>query len=325
MKVLLAGATGALGTPLVAALLASGHEVLGLSRTPGNRERLRALGAEPVIADAMDRDGLLAAVRGLKVDAVVHELTALKKIPMRHRDMAITDALREQGTANLLAAARAVGARRFVTQSFFAGYGFYDHGAHLLTEDDVFAPPMHDAFEPHLAAMRSAEQQTFAADGIEGIVLRYGAFYGPGAGTEEMVNLLRGRRFPIPRDGGGTISCVYIEDAATATVAALEKGRAGQAYNVVDDQPVNWRDFLGALATAFGAPPPLSAPRWTLRVAPFAYTFLTSTLRVSNAKAKRELGWTPSAPTYREGIARAAQALGGSTANRHAQIPSPDR
>jgi len=324
MKVLLAGATGAIGTPLVAALLAGGHEVFGLSRTPGSDERLLALGAEPVIADAMDRDGLLAAVGGLQVDAVIHELTALKKIPMRHRDMATTDALRQLGTANLLAVARATGARRFVTQSFFAGYGFYDHGAHVLTEDDAFAPTTHDAFEPHVAAMRSAEQQTFTADGIEGIALRYGAFYGPGAGTEAMLDLLRGRRLPVPRDGGGTISCVYIEDAAAATVAALEKGRPGQAYNVVDDQPVSWGDFLGALADAFGTPPPLPVPRWMLRIAPFAYMFLTSTVRVSNAKAKRELGWTPSAPTYRDGIARTAQALGGSAEGQRTELRSPE-
>jgi nucleoside-diphosphate-sugar epimerase len=242
---------------------------------------------------------------------------------MRHRDMATTDALRTKGTANLLAAARATGARRFVTQSFFASYGFNDHGAHVLTEDDPFAPPARDAFEPHVAAMRSAEQQTVTAEGIEGVVLRYGAFYGPGAGTEAMIDLLRGRRLPVPRDGGGTISWVYIEDAAAATVAALEKGRAGQAYNVVDDRPVSWGEFLGALADAFGAPPPLAVPRWTLRVAPFAYVLLTSNLRVSNANAKRELGWTPSAPTYLEGIARTAQALGGSAGSQRTEPPSP--
>jgi nucleoside-diphosphate-sugar epimerase len=324
MRVLVAGATGAIGMPLVRALRAGGHEVLGLGRTPASGERLRALGAEPVIADAMDLDGLLAGVRGLHVDAVVHELTALKKIAMRHADMAATDALRQQGTANLLAAARETGARRFVTQSFLAGYGFFDHGTHVLTEEDTFAPPAHDAFEPHVAAMRSAERQTFAAEGIEGIVLRYGGFYGPGAGTEAMVRMLRGRRLPVPRGGGGTISWVYIEDAAAATVAALERGRAGQAYNIVDELPVSWGDFLAALAEAFDAPPPLAVPGWMLRVMPFAYTIFTSDIRLSNAKAKRELGWSPSAPTYRDGIARTAAALGASAGSQRTEPPSPD-
>jgi nucleoside-diphosphate-sugar epimerase len=311
MQVLLAGASGAIGTPLIRALVANGHTVLGLSRSPSNRERLRSLGAEPVIAEVLDRDALLAALDGVRADAVIHELTALKKIPMQHRDMYQTDLLREQGTANLLAAARAVGARRFVTQSFFGGYGFYDHGDTLLTEDLPFAPQGHGEFERHLGAMRSAESQTFAAaaSGIEGIVLRYAGFYGPGAGTEEMVGMLRRRSFPVPRGGGGTVSWVYIEDAAAATVAALERGRPGQAYNVADDEPVNWKTFAGALATAFHAPQPFELPRWVFRSMPFAYAVLMATLRISNAKAKSELGWTPSAPTYREGIQRTVQAL----------------
>ncbi len=155
MKVLLAGATGTLGVPLVRALIAGGNDVIGLSRTPGKRDMLRALGAEPLVADVMDPEALLNAVEGLKADAVLHEMTALKKIPTRHRDMAATDALRIQGTANLLAAARLMGARRFVTQSFFMGYGYSDWGDRVLTEEDPFAPPGRGAFERHLAAMRS--------------------------------------------------------------------------------------------------------------------------------------------------------------------------
>jgi nucleoside-diphosphate-sugar epimerase len=313
MNVLVAGATGALGRPLVQALVANGHEVSGLSRTPGNRDRLRALGAEPVIADVLDRAALLRAVDGLEADAVIHQLTSLKKIPMRHGDMALTNVLRTEGTANLLAAARVVGAHQFVTQSFIAGYGYYDHGARVLTENDPFAVPRHDRFDPHLAAMRSAEHQTFSAAGIEGIALRYGLFYGPGAGIEQMVDRLRRRRLPVPRDGGGVVSWIYIADAAAATVAALERGRPGQAYNIVDDEPVNWRQFIEALAAAFGAPRPLTVPRWIFRPAPYAYAMLTSTLRVSNAKAKRELGWAPSVPTYREGIRRTVQALQAAT------------
>ena len=311
MKVLIAGASGALGVPLTRRLIAAGHEVIGLSRTPGNRVKLRALGAEPLIADVMDRAALLAAVDGLKADAVVHALTALKKAPVRHRDMVATNALREAGTANLLAAARAVGARRFVVESMIFGYGYGDWGDKVLTEEDPpFGPPGRSRwFERHIGAMRSAEGQTFAADGIEGIALRYGLLYGPGAGAEDWIKMLRQRRLPVLRDGGGPLSWVYIEDAVAATVAALEKGRPGEAYNVVDDEPASWGEVMRTMAEAVGAPPPLAVPRWALRLAPWAYTLMTSTLRVSNAKAKRELGWTPSYPTYRQGIENTAKSL----------------
>jgi nucleoside-diphosphate-sugar epimerase len=287
MKVLVAGATGAIGVPLVRALVSRGHQVAGLTRRHDNAERLVALGAEPVVADAMDRDRLLAAVEGMQADAVVHELTALKKPPARHRDMAATDALRTQGTANLLAAARTVGARRFVTQSMILGYGYGDHGAKLLTEHDPFAPTGRGRFEPHLAALRSAEQQTFTADGIQGVALRYGLIYGDDPATRTLVALLRRRRLVLPRDGGGTMSWIYLDD----------------------DQPVRWRDFLGALARAVGAPPPRTMPGWLFPLVPYTAAMLTSTLRVSNAKAKTDLAWQPSAPTYRDGIARITATL----------------
>jgi nucleoside-diphosphate-sugar epimerase len=311
MKILLAGATGALGVPLVRALVAGGHEVIGISRTPGKGDKLRTLGAEPLIADVMDQTTLLNAVDGLRADVVLHEMTALKKIPTRHRDMAATDALRDVGTANLLAAARLMGARRFVTQSFFMGYGYGDWGDKVLTEDDPFAPPGRDKFEQDLAAMRSTERQTFTADGIEGIALRYGSLYGPGGATEPIIEMLRRRRLPVPPGGGGITSLIYVEDAAAATVAALERGRSGEAYNVADDEPVSWGEFFGALAKAFGAPRPREIPRWIFRFMPYARAMLMGDHRVSNAKAKRELGWTPSAPSFREGISRLVLALGG--------------
>jgi nucleoside-diphosphate-sugar epimerase len=311
MRVLIAGASGALGVPLTRQLVAAGHEVIGLSRTPGNREKLRALGAKPLIADVMDRRALLAAVDGLQADAVVHVLTALKKAPMRHRNMVATNALREEGTANVLAVAQVVGARRFLVESMIFGYGYGDWGAKVLTEEDPpFGPPGRSRwFERHLRAMRSAESQTFAAEGLEGIALRYGLLYGPGAGAEDWVDMLRRRRLPVLRNGGGPLSWIYLEDAVAATVAALEKGRPGQAYNVVDDQPATWGEFMEAMASTFGAPSPLAVPRWALRLAPYAYTMMTSTMRVSNAKAKRELGWAPSQPTYRQGIEKVAESL----------------
>ncbi len=316
MKVLIAGATGALGVPLVRALIAGGHEVLGMTRKPGKRGFLTSLGALPLVADVMDRYNLLRTVDGLHADAVVHVLTALPRNgPLRHRDMYQTDALRDTGTANLLTAARAVGAHRFLAESMTLGYGYGNWGEQVLTEEQPFAPPGQSReLERHLAAFRELEGQIFEATRagwIEGVALRYGALYGPGAGTAEMVELLRRWRLPLPGGGRAVMSWVYIEDAVSATVAALERARPGQAYNIVDDEPVRLHDFFSLLAQMFSVPPPESLPGWVLRLTvPYAYAFLTTTMRVSNARAKHELGWTPTAPTYREGIARIAQALG---------------
>lgn len=324
MKVLVAGATGALGVPLVRALIASGHEVLGMTRTPGKCGFLTSLGAQPLVADVMDRYSLLRTVDRLQADAVVHVLTALPKSgPLRHRDMYQTDALRDTGTANLLTAARAIGARRFLAESMTLGYGYGDWGEQVLTEEQPFAPPGRSReLERHLAGFRELEVQIFEATRagwIEGVALRYGAFYGPGAGTAEMVELLRRWRLPLPGGGRAVMSWVYIEDAVSATVAALERATPGQAYNIVDDEPVQLHDFFTLLAQMFGVPPPESLPGWVFRLTvPYAYTFLTTTMRVSNARAKRELGWTPSAPTYREGIARVARALGETP-----RVPAP--
>lgn len=304
MRILLAGASGALGTRLTRGLVAAGHTVIGLSRTPANRDRLSALGAQPVIADVLDQGALQRATDGLTADAVISQLTQLKKVPVRHADLWATDRLRTEGTANLLAVARAVGARRFVTQSMIFGYGFGDLGERALTEADPFAPAGRGGFERHLAALREGERQVLRADGIEGIALRYGLFYGSGAGTEEMVEMLRRRRLPVPKTSA--VSMIYIEDACAATIAALARGRAGEAYNVVDDEPVSWRAFLTAVAAAFGVPKPVTVPAWLLRPLPYAHAIMTARCRVSAAKAKQELGWAPSAPTYREGLAAAA-------------------
>ena len=158
--------------------------------------------------------------------------------------------------------------------------------------------------------MRSTEQQTFTADGIEGIALRYGSLYGPGGGSEQMIEMLRRRRLPVPRGGGGITSLICVEDAAAATVAAIERGRPGEAYNVADDEPVSWGQFFGAMAKAFGAPQPREIPRWVFRFMPYARAMLMGDHRISNAKAKRELLWKPTAPTYREGISRLVEVLG---------------
>lgn len=307
MRVLLAGASGAVGTPLTRQLIAAGHQVVGITRSQANAERLRTAGAEAVVADVMDRENLLAAVRGVRADAVMHQLTALGTTKMREA-MQGTNTLRTTGTAHLLAAARAVGAHRFLTQSIVLGYGYRDHGARVITEDDPFAEPASGPFGPAIAAMRSNEEQVFSADEMEGIALRYGAFYGQDSFTRMIINLLRKHRLPVPSSGGGYTNFIYLEDAAAATVAALEKGRAGQAYNIVDDEPARWADYLDALATELGAGRPWRVPTWMLRPIPYLHALMTTSMRVSNAKARRELGWAPAVSTYREGVPLVAKA-----------------
>jgi nucleoside-diphosphate-sugar epimerase len=299
MKVLLAGASGAIGVPITRQLIAHGHQVLGLTRDPAGGRRLQALGATPVVADALDRDGLLRAVDGYRADAVIHELTALRKPPTRHSGMALTNRLRTEGTVNLLAAADVLGARRFLTQSIIFGYGYSAHGGHLLTEDDPFGRPAGNRTDPHVAAMRATEQAAFSAP--EGIALRYGLLYG---GDAAQLRALLARR-GLPVATGGVLGWIHHQDAAAATVAALEHGRPGQAYNLVDDLPATWREVYVAMAEAFGAPPPRRLPRWVFRlVAPYVASFAVDTsMRVANAKARAELGWRPAYPTYRDGIA----------------------
>jgi nucleoside-diphosphate-sugar epimerase len=316
MRVLLAGASGAIGTPLTRQLTATGHQVVGITRRPQSAERLRNAGAEAVVADVMDRENLLAAVRDVRADAVVHQLTNLGTMKMK-KAMQGTSELRTTGTANLLAAARAVGAHRFVTQSIFLGYGYRDHGTGLVTEENPFCEPMSGQFGPAVDAMRVNEEQVFTADEIDGISLRYGFFYGQDIFTRLMTDLVRKRRLPVPSSAGFT-SFIYLEDAAAATVAALAKGRPGQAYNIVDDEPVRWPVYLDALAAELGARRPWRVPAWMLRVIPYVHALMTTSMRVSNAKAKRELGWAPAVSTYREGIrlVTAASRSAGTAASR---------
>jgi nucleoside-diphosphate-sugar epimerase len=301
MRVLLAGASGALGRPLTRRLIGAGHEVIGLCRDPAGAPALMELGAQPLVADALDRIGLLNAVDGLSADAVVHELTALRRPPTRHSGMVGTDRLRNEGTANLVAVAAAIGVTRVVTQSIVLGYGYYDHGRAPLTEDDPFGLPTGSRSDPHVAAMLAAERQTFATG--DGIALRYGMLYGGDA--EQVRPLLARRRLPVV--AGGLLGWVHHEDAAAATVAALEHGRGGEAYNVVDDQAASWQEVYTVMAESFGAPAPHRLPRWLFRMAaPYVATFAADTsMVVSNAKATAELGWKPEFPSYREGIAAA--------------------
>ncbi len=289
--VLLAGANGVLGGHMARALTAAGHKVIGLSRSEKTG----------VAADVLDRDGLLRGVEGLHADVVVHAVTALRKPPTRHRDMALTDSLRVEGMSNLLDAAVVVGARQFVVESIAIGYGYEDFGDRILTEDDPFAPPgKKRQMEKHLRAMRLKEQQAFSTDGIDGIALRFGFLYGPG-GTDALVAMLRKRKIPAP-SGHGVLPWVDLRDAASATVAAIERGRGGEAYNIVDDGPIGFGDHVRAVAEAFDTPKPMTVPLWMLRPMGFAYATARSNMRVSNAKAKRELGWTLTSPTSQAGL-----------------------
>lgn len=297
MRVLVAGATGAIGRPLVAALHTAGYEVLALTR--GSDAQVP--GARSVVADVLDRDQLLRAVNGLSADVVVHQLTALSKPPARYKDVELTNTLRTTGTTHLLEVARALGARRFVTQSMVPGYGYVDHGTQPLTEDDPFGQARGMKTDPAVAAMRSTEQQAFQAEGIDGIALRYGAFYGLSA-SDTFVKVLRAGKLPVPRDGGATMAWIHLSDAVAATVAAIENGVGGQAYNIVDDTPATWGEVFTEHAEARK---PRTLPNWVIRLAApyFAKLMLDTSMRVSNAKAKAELGWTPAFPGFRDGVA----------------------
>ncbi|MFF6790729.1 nucleoside-diphosphate-sugar epimerase [Streptomyces filamentosus] len=287
MRVLLAGATGAIGRPLTRALAREGHEVLALARTEGSARTVRALGATPVRADALDRDGLLRALDGLSADAVVHQLTALKAPKLRLTADDPSNVLRTRGTAHLLDAAGVLGAERFVTQSLVLGYGYRDHGDRPLTEDDPFGVRAGTVADHVVTGLVEAEERVFAADHVAGTALRYGVFHGPGTWFDPAPG---SRPFPVPRGGGGTMAWVHVEDAAEATVAALERGRAGEAYNIVDDRPVTW----GARAAAVRRRPlALPAPLLRLAVPYLGCLMLDTHLRASHAKATRELGWTP--------------------------------
>ncbi|MEV6773079.1 NAD(P)-dependent oxidoreductase [Nocardia sp. NPDC051030] len=311
MKVVIAGATGAIGRPLVTALRLSGHQVYALTRGGRGAELARALGATPVHARVLDRDDLLRATETLTADAVIHQLTAYKRSPPTHYrspGLLRTNALRTVGSRNLVELAENIGATRYLTQSLILGYGIRDHGTEPVTELEPFGRAQGDANDANLAALHEAESQAWQARGMDGIALRYGFFYGPGA-SDMITRGLKLRLLPLPSTGSGHTGFVHIEDAVSATVAALEHGRPGQSYNIVDDEPITWDTMFDAMAAAIGARRPLRVPPRLLRLsAPLAAAqMLDLSLRASNAKAQAELAWKPSYPTYREGVVTVAK------------------
>ena len=310
MKVFVAGATGAIGGQLIPMLVAGGHEVVGLTRTPSKQDRIRELGAKPAVADALDPEAVAQVVAEAEPEAVIHELTSIDTASFsRSMDkmFASTNRLRTEGTDHLLAAARAVGAGRFIAQSF-AGWPFERTGGPIKTEEDPLQSSPPKTVSETLGAIRYLEEAVTGADGIEGIALRYGGFYGPGTSISldpvgAQVEMLRKRRLPVIGNGAGIWSLVHIEDAAAATAAALERGGPGN-YNVVDDEPVRVSVLLPELAQAVGAKPPRHLPKWLGRlVAGEGNAIMMTEVRGAfNEKAKRELGWELRYPSWRQGF-----------------------
>jgi nucleoside-diphosphate-sugar epimerase len=305
MNIFVAGATGALGRQLVPMLVARGHEVTAMSRSGA----APAPGVRAVAADGLDRDAVIAAVVKARPEVVVHEMTALTGLAdLRRfeRAFAPTNRLRTEGTDNLLAGAHAAGARRLVAQSY-AGWPYARVGGPVKTEDDPLDADPPKQVRTTIAAIRHLEEAVLDAADIEGVVLRYGGFYGPGTSLApeggEHLEAVRQRKFPIIGSGAGVWSFVHIADAAAATVAAIEGGAPG-VYNIVDDDPAPVRDWLPALAAAVGAQPPRHIPAWLGRLVAGGHvvTMMTELRGCSNAKAKRELGWTPRVASWRDGF-----------------------
>jgi nucleoside-diphosphate-sugar epimerase len=310
MRVFVAGTTGAIGRQLVPRLVAAGHEVTGMTRSESKQAMIRELGAVPVIADALDLDQVAAAVGTAKPDVIVHQLTALADVT-RYSERAAepTNRVRTEGTDYLLSAGQAVGVRRFVAQGV-ATFGAYARsGGPVKGEEDPLDSTPARGMHKTLAALRHLEEAVLGARWTEGIVLRYGAFYGPGtslAPGEQQFELVRRRKFPVVGDGGGVWSFIHVADAAQATVAAIEHGSRG-VYNVVDDDPAPVVEWLPALARELGARKPMRVPRFVGRL--FAgeagVVMMTEIRGASNAKAKRELGWRPAHSSWRQGFAAA--------------------
>ena len=305
MRVFIAGGSGTIGVPLVRALVANGHQVIALTRSAGKREELRGLGAEVAVADALDRDALVRAVEAARPTHVVHQLTALPKDgPRRSSDLAATNRLRTEGTRNLLDAAINAGARRLVAGSFAM---LSDRGA-AGTESD--REPAGTKPEDEAAnAVRSMEAQVLEATrrgSIEGVVLRYGMFYGLDTpSTIAMIDMVRKRRLPVIRGDAGQLPLIHIDDAVSATVRALDNAPAGSALDIVDDHAASFTEIVQALAEYTGSPAPFRVPAWLPRlVAPYMARLTSLRMPLSNANAKAVLGWRPKYPTMRDGLAR---------------------
>ena len=309
MRVFVAGATGVIGRSLVPQLRAAGHEVVGMTRSPERAGTLTAQGAEAVIGDAFDAAAVERAVTDARPEVVINQLTDIPKAlnPRKFEEQfATNDRLRREGTRNLMRAAEAAGARRLVSQSIAFAYAPADS---LRGEDDRLYDDAPAPWGSSVAAVRALEEQTLASDTVEGVVLRYGYFYGPGtayAGDGSTAMMVRKRAFPLVGGGTAVYSFIHIDDAALATVAALEHGAPG-TYNVVDDDPAPIREWLPEYASALEARPPRKVPKFLARIAGgrLGVYMLTGLQGATNEKAKRELAWVPRWPSWRQGFREA--------------------
>jgi nucleoside-diphosphate-sugar epimerase len=307
MKVFLAGATGAVGRSLVPLLIERGHDVVAMIRNPEKAPPLWEMGADVVEADGLDRDAVLQAVMRAEPEVVIHQLTALSgptDFKRFDETFALTNRLRTEGLDNLIAAAHAAGVRRVIAQSF-GNWNYARTGGAVKTEEDPLDPHPPKSMRQTMAAIRYLESALAAADGIEGVALRYGMYYGPGTGLadEAFLEQVRARRLPIVGDGAGVWSLVHIDDAANATALAVDRGEPG-IYNVSDDEPAPVSEILPDLAAALGAKPPRHVPAWLGRLVAgeAGVSFFTKIRGASNAKAKRVLGWELVYPSWRQGF-----------------------
>jgi nucleoside-diphosphate-sugar epimerase len=299
MRVLVAGATSVPGLPLLRELTRRGHEVVGLTRAPSKTAQIETAGAKPVVADVFDADGITDTVADIAPEVVVSLLTTLPKWgPKRPRDFEPARALWGSGAPNLVAAAQRAGVRRIVAESVVFAYGYPTGGPAVVDETDPYPGPPPPGGDAMLSALRGMEQTVLSSgehSDTEGIVLRYGCFYGPGVPHDELfVRLAKWWALPA-MTGDGVVSWIHIDDVATATVDALDRGRGGQIYNIVDDRPMSFGDYARILSARFRRPPPIPISyRLVGLVASYPATaFGTTRLPLSNAKAKAELGWTP--------------------------------
>lgn len=308
MRVFVAGASGAVGSRLVPRLLSAGHSVMGLTRSAAKADAIRRAGAEAAVADALNRAAIVEAVVAAKPDVIVHEMTALgdaNDLRRFDRSFSGTNRLRTEGLQNLLAAAKQAGTPRLLAQSF-CGWPYARRGGPVKSEDDPLDPEPPRELRQSLEAIRYLENTVTSSSEIEGVVLRYGAFYGPKTGLFDgrTIDQLRRRRVPLIGDGNGWWSFLHIDDAAAATAIAVERGAPG-IYNIVDDEPAPVRDWLPALAAVLGARPPWHIPKWLARIAAGEHivTLMTEARAASNAKAKRDLSWQPMHTSWRHGFA----------------------
>jgi nucleoside-diphosphate-sugar epimerase len=303
MRIFVAGATGAIGRYLIPDLVAAGHQVTGSTRSPAKAGDLEKAGATPVIMDGLNRETVLKAVQAAQPEVIVHQMTALADMrSFRNFDaqFAATNELRRRGTDHLLEAAQAAGTRRFIAQSFI-GWNNPRTGGPVKSEEDPLDPDPLPATRQSMAAIRHIEQ-TVPNAVPEGLVLRYGMFYGPGT-SQAMLDIVRKRRMPVIGGGTGIWSFIEVTDAAAATALAVTRGAPG-VYNIADDDPAPVSEWLPYLSECLGAKPPMRAPAWLGRLlaGPLVVSLMTQARGAANAKARRELGWVPSYPSWRDGF-----------------------